>query len=259
MPDMLAPIVAATRRRIAAMQDRAEAISAAAAAVAVPSSFEEAMRRPGLSVIAEVKRASPSAGPIAPDLDPGRLAEGYASGGAAAISVLTEPEFFRGSLDDLAAVTGTVSVPVLRKDFVLDPIQITEARAAGAAAVLLIVAILDPVLLGELVSCAEDHGLAALVEAHDEAEVQAAAAAGARIIGVNNRNLETFTVDLSTAERVRPVIPDSVVAIAESGIGGPDDARRMAAAGYDAVLVGQAAAQAPDPAAYVTGLIRAAS
>ncbi|NIR39850.1 MAG: indole-3-glycerol phosphate synthase TrpC, partial [Actinobacteria bacterium] len=207
-----------------------------------------ALRRPGLQVIAEIKRRSPSAGVIAADLDPAGRARAYATGGAAAISVLTEPDFFGGSIADLRAVRDAVDVPVLRKDFTVSPAQVWEARAAGADAVLLIVAALSASRLGELLATAREAGLAALVEAHTSQEAAVACRAGAELVGVNNRDLATFRTDLGVAEAVASHLPEGAVRVAESGVSTPEGAERMWAAGYDAILVGEALVRADDPA-----------
>lgn len=208
----------------------------------------------GLSVIAEIKRRSPSAGDIDISLDPASQALLYVAGGASAISVLTEPDFFGGSLADLSAVRGVVDVPILRKDFILDPAQIWEARAAGADAILLIVAALSQELLAALIGVAKDVGVDAIVEAHTADEVRSAVAAGAQIVGVNNRDLVTFITDLSVAESVAELLPSDVVSIAESGVSGVEGALRMREAGYDAILVGEALVRSQDPAALVAAL-----
>jgi indole-3-glycerol phosphate synthase len=205
-------------------------------------------------VIAEVKRRSPSAGAIAPGLDPGRLAAAYASGGAAAISVLTDGPFFGGSLDDLVAVRRAVSLPVLRKDFLIDPVQLYESRAAGASAVLLIVRALDHALLQDLSALARALGLARLVEVHTAAELELAAGLDPEAIGVNSRDLDAFTVSLDAIAPLLRAVPSQVLAVAESGIGGPDGVARVAAWGADAVLVGTAVARAEDPARAVAAL-----
>jgi indole-3-glycerol phosphate synthase len=209
--------------------------------------FAQALAAPGLSVIAEIKRRSPSAGDLSPDLNPVRLARIYEQSGAAAISVLTEPDFFGGSLDDLRTVRGEVSLPVLRKDFILHPAQVWQSRVAGADAVLLIVAALSDDDLVLLLSEASEAGLDALVEAHTAEEAQRAVAAGAAIVGVNNRDLTTFITDLATAESIAPLLPGRAVRVAESGVSTVEGARRMAAARYDAVLVGGALVTASDP------------
>ena len=207
-------------------------------------------------MIAEVKRASPSRGPIAPDLDAGAHAAAYRDGGAAAVSVLTEPSRFAGSLDDLAAVAA-LGVPALRKDFLVDVSQVWEARAAGAAAVLLIVAALDDPTLASLLDATADAGLDALVEVHDEEELRRAVDAGARIVGVNARDLRTFAIDHAAFARLRPSFPDGVLAVAESGISTPAAVRGARDDGADAVLVGEHLVRARDPRAAVAELVRA--
>jgi indole-3-glycerol phosphate synthase len=251
---MLAEIVAATRRRLPELTDRSESLMAAASRLPPPPSFRRALEAPGMSVIAEVKRRSPSRGDLAPDLDPSAQALRYAAGGAAAVSVLTEPEYFSGSPDDLAAVAGAVDIPVLRKDFIVHPAQVWEARALGASAVLLIVAVLDRDELASLLAVCSEAGLDPLVEVHDAAEARIAVDVGAPMVGVNNRDLTDFSVDLATAEAVAPLLAEIPVTIAESGIFTGADAARMGAAGYDAVLVGEALVKAPDPAALVAEL-----
>ncbi|MDH4130869.1 MAG: indole-3-glycerol phosphate synthase TrpC [Gemmatimonadota bacterium] len=201
-----------------------------------------------VALIAEVKRRSPSAGVISAELDPVRHASRYAAAGASAISVLTDGPFFGGSLDDLAAVAAAVDRPLLRKDFILDEAQLLEARAAGASAALLIVRALAPARLGELLRFADQVGLAALVEIHDGAELERALATPARFIGVNSRNLDTFTVDVDAAWRLIGQIPADRVAVAESGMATVEDVARAAAAGADAVLIGTALSSAADPA-----------
>jgi indole-3-glycerol phosphate synthase len=230
---------AESRARIARAD--ADHLRTLAAAAPPPRGFAAAVAAPGRSVIAEIKRRSPSRGPLAPGLDAAAQAKRYAAGGAAAISVLTEPSHFDGSLDDLIDVTNGVGLPVLRKDFLLDPAQVWESRAAGADAVLLIVAVLEKGDLTALLRAAADAGLDALVEVHDEAEAETAVAAGATLIGVNNRDLTTFAVDLGVAERLAPlVVVNGSVTVAESGVSDPAGADRMWALGYDAILVGEA-------------------
>ncbi len=254
MGGVLDAILASTRARLPRLLVEADALAAAAARAPASRDFAAPLRGSHLGVIAEMKRRSPSAGPIAPDLVPGDLAADYRRGGASAMSVLTEQEFFGGSLADLEAVRRRVETPVLRKDFIIHEVQIDESRAAGADAVLLIVSALEESDLAALVSRTADGGMTAMVEAHDADEVRRAIDAGASVVGVNNRDLKTFGVDLGTAERLRTLIPDEVVAVAESGIRGPEDALRMAAAGFDAILVGQAAVQSGDPAAFIASL-----
>jgi indole-3-glycerol phosphate synthase len=212
-------------------------------------------RTPGVPrLLAELKRASPVAGLLARGFDPIPLAPGYVRAGAAALSVLTDVHF-QGSPADLAAVRLAVDCPVLQKDFVIDEYQIWEARAVGADAVLLIVAILDRMLLGDLAACAKALGLSALVEVHDEAELAAAADLGAGLVGINNRDLQTFRTDLATTERLAPRVPAGAIVVAESGIASRADVRRVAAAGAHAVLVGEALSRSGDPAAKIRELL----
>ncbi|WP_107772645.1 indole-3-glycerol phosphate synthase TrpC [Nocardioides sediminis] len=210
-------------------------------------------RSPGSSVIAEVKRRSPSKGDLADITDPAALAGAYAAGGAAAISVLTEQRRFGGSLEDLVAVRAAVDVPVLRKDFIVEGYQLVEARAAGADLALLIVAALDDDTLRRLHDQARELGLTVLVEVHDEAETERAVALGAELVGINARNLKTLAVDDDTFGRLAPLVPDDRVLVAESGIGGPHDVRRFVGEGARAVLVGEALVRDGDP----TGAVRA--
>lgn len=231
-------------------------------ALATPSPVDgfSCLRRPDtIAVIAEVKRASPSRGQLAMIDDPAALACQYADGGAHAISVLTEQRRFGGSLADLKAVTSAVDVPVLRKDFVVTSYQLWEAREAGAAMVLLIVAALDQSALISLIERAESMGLTPLVEVHDVEEVQRAVDAGSRMIGVNARDLRTLEVDHATFARVAPHIPDQVVRIAESGIRGPKDLLAYAHDGADAVLVGESLVTRSDPRAAVAELVTTAA
>ncbi|MGD9762949.1 MAG: indole-3-glycerol phosphate synthase TrpC [Candidatus Binatia bacterium] len=210
-------------------------------------------RRPAL--IAEVKKASPSKGVIRVDFDPVAIAHRYVAGGAAAISVLTEERYFLGSPSYLAAIRAAVPLPLLRKDFIFDPYQLTETRAWGADAALLIVAMLDDGALTELHAAGRALGLDMLVEAHTAAEVDRAVAAGATLIGVNNRDLTTFVTTLETAERLLPLIPPTALAVAESGIETAGDIARLRAAGYQAFLVGESLMRAPDPAAALAALL----
>jgi len=218
-----------------------------------------AFRAPGVSVIAEVKRQSPSKGHLAEIGDPASLARAYAEGGAAAISVLTEGRRFGGSQADLAAVRAVVDVPVLCKDFVVSSYQVHEARAHGADVVLLIVAALEQNALLGLLERIESLGMTALVEVHTEAEADRALAAGASVIGVNARDLTTLRVDMSTFERIAPGLPSEVVKVAESGVRGPHDLIAYAAAGADAVLVGEGLVTAGDPRQAVADLVTAGS
>jgi indole-3-glycerol phosphate synthase len=214
-------------------------------------------RADGVSVIAEVKRASPSKGPLATIDDPAALAAEYESGGAAAVSVLTEGRRFGGSLDDLRSVRSRVSIPVLRKDFIVSSYQLWEARAAGADMALLIVAALDQPALVSLVERAASIGLTPVVEVHDELELERALDADARLIGVNARNLKTLEVDRGAFARLAPRIPEHVIRIAESGVRGPRDVIEYARAGADVVLVGETLVTGDDPRASVADLVAA--
>jgi len=211
-----------------------------------------------VSVIAECKRRSPSRGILRHPYDPVAIAMGYASAGAAAVSVLTEPTFFDGALDHLTAVRAAVSVPLLRKDFISTPFQIVEARAAGADAVLLIVGALAPETLTRLLSEATRQGLAALVEVHSLEELRVALEAGALVVGVNSRNLKTLDVDLRVFDGLIDEIPDAVTAVAESGIREAADVRRLRSAGYDAFLIGERFMTTPNPGEALRALMSAA-
>lgn len=215
------------------------------------------LRGQGVSVIAEVKRSSPSKGALAAIADPAGLAADYESGGASVISVLTEKRRFGGDIDDLAQVRNRVDVPVLRKDFVVTSYQLWEARAYGADLVLLIVAALEQQALISLVERAESIGLTPLVEVHTEEETERAVDAGARVIGVNARDLTTLTVDRGTFARIAPKIPANVIKIAESGVRGPHDLLAYASAGADAVLVGESLVTGKDPRSAVADLVAA--
>lgn len=216
-----------------------------------------ALRAEGVSVIAEVKRSSPSKGPLADIPDAGALAAEYEAGGAAVVSVLTEGRHFGGSLDDLTSVRAAVSVPVLRKDFIVTSYQLLEARVAGADLVLLIVAALDEQALVSLIERAASLGMAALVEVHDEVELNRALNAGARIVGVNARNLRTLEVDRGVLARLAPLVPPSVVLVAESGVRGARDLVAHGSCGADAVLVGEGLVTAADPREAVHNLVAA--
>jgi indole-3-glycerol phosphate synthase len=216
-----------------------------------------ALSGPGVAVIAEVKRASPSAGRLADIGDPAALAREYEAGGAAIVSVLTEGRRFGGSLADLRSVRAAVEIPLLRKDFVVSPYQVWEARAWGADVVLLIVAALEQEVLVSLRERVESLGMTALVEVHDEAETQRALDAGATVVGINARNLKTLEVDRGTFARIAPTLPSTVVTVAESGIRGPHDLLAAAAAGADAVLVGEGLIRADSPRQAVADLVAA--
>lgn len=220
--------------------------------------FLAAVRGERISLIAEFKRQSPSKGPIRMDFEPAQAAEAYQQGGASAMSVLTEPQFFAGSLDDLAAARGACRLPVLRKDFIVDPFQIVEARAAGADAVLLIVAGLpDRGLFKELAAAAQEYGMAALVEVHDPHELDTAFLVEPKLVGVNQRDLSTFEIDSRLALRLRREIPRDVAMVAESGITSRSEVSELEEAGVDAILVGETLMRADDPAAAAAGLLGA--
>ena len=221
-----------------------------------PRGFAAALRRPGeVRLLAEVKRRSPSAGDIRPGADPVEVARAYAHGGAAALSVLTDRDYFGGDLDFLRAVRAAVPVPVIRKDFLIDPVQVWEARAAGADAVLLIVRILEQPLLQELHGLARELGMDALVEAHTAEELDRALAAGATLVGVNNRDLDTFVTDLELAIRLAPRVAPSITYVAESGIRTAADVDRVGAAGVDAILVGESLMRQADLRAAAAALV----
>jgi indole-3-glycerol phosphate synthase len=209
---------------------------------------------PGLAVIAEIKRRSPSKGDLNGNLDPVELATTYAKGGAACLSVLTDEEFFGGSVADLEAARAATSLPVLRKDFTVDPRDVADTRLMGADAVLLIASVLDPFELVEFHQLGNELGLDVLVEIHDEPELEEALNAGASLVGVNQRDLSSFEVDPDRALRLASAIPDNVVKVAESGIRDGDDAKRLANAGYHAVLVGEMLVTADDPATVLAAL-----
>src|SRR5881296_3159566 len=239
MPETrLDAILTATRDRVASLRARARELERLAAAAPPPPRFTLALAGRDVGVIAEVKRRSPSAGSIREDLDPVAHARAYAQGGAVAISVLTDELHFGGSLDDLARVAAAVPVPVLRKDFILDELQIMEARAAGASAVLLIARILEPDRMKALARAAQQWGLATLIEVHDAGELEPALAAGPGVLGINARDLSTFVVDLEGAKQLIARVPSGVPVVAESGVETRSDVEQLAAAGADFVLVG---------------------
>jgi indole-3-glycerol phosphate synthase len=258
---VLAEILAGVREDVAARQERVslERIKKQAETITPAKDAYTILRASGVGVIAEVKRASPSKGPLADIPDPAELAREYAAGGARCVSVLTEGRWFGGSLDDLSAVRAAVDVPVLRKDFVISSYQVHEARAYGADLVLLIVAALDQNALSGLLDRIESLGMTALVEVHTVEEADRALDAGARVIGVNARDLRTLEVDRSVFERIAPGLPGHVVKIAESGVRGPHDLIRYASAGADAVLVGEGLVTRKSPREAVAELVTAGS
>lgn len=240
---ILDEIAARTKERIAAQMRRVPPAELRARAEALPSDtgfpFESALKKPGISFICEVKKASPSKGLIAPDFPYLQIAQEYEAAGASAISCLTEPFYFQGCNDYLREIAAHVSVPVLRKDFTVDSYMIYEAKLLGASAVLLICAILNDELLKEYLAISHSLGLSALIEAHTEDEVERALKCGGTVIGVNNRDLKTFQVDVSTSVRLRGLVPDTCVYVSESGIRTPGDIGRLYQNGTDAVLIGE--------------------
>jgi indole-3-glycerol phosphate synthase len=255
---ILERILATKRDELAALDEAQRAKITHAAATAPPARpFRAALARPAgqpMRAIAEIKRASPSAGPIRPGADPVTIARDYTAAGATAISVLTDRAYFDGALEFLPRVHAAVATPLLRKDFVIDPIQVAEARAAGADAVLLIVAAL-PQTLTALVAAARAFGLDPLVEVHDEAELDAALTAGATLVGVNHRDLKTFEIDMTLTERIAKRVPAEVVLVAESGIRTAEDVRRLGDAGAHAILVGEQLMRAASPGAALAELL----
>ncbi len=252
MMDFLERVTAQTLERVKDAKKTASApdLEKACERVLPPPSFRKAVSRlpgEGMRIVAEVKRSSPSRGPIQPDLDLRELLDAYRKGGASAISVLTEPHFFGGSVSDLREARAATALPVLRKDFILDPYQILEARAAGAAAVLLIAAILNHVQLRMLLEETRRLGMYALVEVHDEEELAAALEAGAEIIGTNNRDLKTMQVDMETTRNLAPLVPRDRVLVSESGYHLRRQVERALSLGVHAILVGEVLVRAEDP------------
>ena len=250
----LGRILRETTDRVAALKPRRAALESAARRAPIAPSLAAALRGRDVGIVAEVKRRSPSKGDINPALDAAALARAYATGGARGVSVLTEGAHFGGSPEDFEVVREAVSVPLLKKDFHIDPLQLLEARVLGASALLLIARALSPTVLIELASFAEDLGLEVLVEVRDERELDASLQTSAPLIGVNSRNLETLAMDPAVCERLIPLIPASRVAIYESGVKDRGDVDVAAKQGADAVLVGSAVSAAPSPASAVRGL-----
>ncbi|MDO4536940.1 MAG: indole-3-glycerol phosphate synthase TrpC [Coriobacteriales bacterium] len=244
------------RRLVSEAQERVSKDELAERAFACPSAtgypFEEALARPGLSFICEVKRASPSKGVIAADFDHLAVARSYEAAGADAISCLTEPKWFLGSLDYLADIARETTTPVMRKDFVVDSYQLYEAKLAGASAVLLLCGVLDDEQLSAYLELCKELGLSALVEAYDEDELRRAVAVGAHMIGVNNRNLKDFSVDFAHAQRMRELVPADRLYVAESGVASLDDVATIARMGADAALVGEFLMRAGDKSALLS-------
>lgn len=249
VPDVLARIVEHKRVELNHIQPRRSLLEQQAAqSVATKRDFRQALLNRKPAIIAEAKKASPSKGLLSPNFDPARIARSYESGGAAAMSVLTDERFFQGSLADLTSARNAVSVPVLRKDFTIDEVHVVEAAAHGADAILLIAAILTTAEMQRFREMAEQYGMAALVEVHDGEELGRAIDSGAAILGVNNRNLHTFEVTLQTSLQLAERMPASAVRVSESGIHSASDIHTLQAAGYHAFLVGEHLMRAPDPA-----------
>lgn len=247
-------IVAARRRVVEELEDAADAWDRAARSQTPPREFRAALAADGMSLVAEIKRRSPSKGELAPGLDPATLASAYERGGARGVSILTEPEFFAGSPDDLDAARRATSLPALWKDFVLDPVQIDQARAVGADAVLLIVR-MTPTELPLLIAEARSWGMCPLVEVFDENDLEIALDAGADVVGVNHRDLETFEEDPSATARLRKLVPDGVVLVAESAIRTRDDVVALEDMGVHAILVGEAIVTSHDPETKIRELL----
>ena len=250
--NILDQLARAARQRVKDAKQRTPQRTLEQQALALPKGdfrFEKALAKPGLSFICECKKASPSKGLIAPELPYLQIAKDYEAAGADAISVLTEPQWFLGSDTYLKEIAAAVPVPCLRKDFTVDEYMIYEAKLLGASAVLLICAILDDAQLKTYRQLCDELGLSALVEAHDERETERALAAGARILGVNNRNLKDFTVDTANSSRLRMQVPEGVLFVSESGVKTPQDVAQIAAMGADAVLIGESLMRAPDKTA----------
>ena len=250
--NILDQIVASTKERI--LRDKEAGLPSQSASPKAPFLFEQALRQPGFHFICEVKKASPSKGIITEDFPYLDIAREYEQAGAAAISILTEPDYFQGNDCYLAEISEMVKTPLLRKDFTIDPFQIEQAACLGADAILLICAILTPSQLADYIKEADKFGLSCLVEAHDEAEVDTALKAGARVVGVNNRDLKTFKVDTSTSVRLRKLVPDDVIFVSESGISTAGDVEMLKRNGINAVLIGETLMRSPDKKAALAEL-----
>lgn len=253
---ILDTIVARKREEVAAL--RRAGLPSLEREIAPPRGFQRALiEYRGLAIIAEAKKASPSKGVIQPDFDPVRIAKQYKAGGAQAMSVLTDVDFFQGSIDYIPLVRETVDLPVLRKDFIIDSLQVQEASLYGADAILLIAAILDTGQMTELRKQAEELGMDVLVEVHNEVELEAALQAGSRLVGINNRNLNDFSVDLNTTFRLQRLIPDDIPVVSESGISTREDIFRLKEAGVTAVLIGESLMRSSDQVGLLKDFISA--
>ena len=254
---ILEKIAAATKIRVESEKEQVSLEKVKRKALELPKgdfAFEKQLKKEGMTFICEVKKASPSKGVIAQDFPFVEIAKEYESANAGCISVLTEPDFFQGDKKYLKEISENVNIPLLRKDFVIDEYMIYDAKLHGASCVLLICSLLDENTIREYIKICDTLGLSALVEAHDEAEIQKALNAKARIIGVNNRDLKTFTVDISNSERLRKLVPEEILFVAESGIKTKDDVRRLKSAKVDAVLIGETYMRSPDKAAMLKEL-----
>jgi indole-3-glycerol phosphate synthase len=249
VPDILARIVDHKRAELRNTSERRSELERIAANRQDVRNFRTSLIASAPAIIAEIKKASPSKGLLAGDFNPAAIARLYAAGGASALSVLTDRKFFQGSVEDLCAARAAVALPVLRKDFTIDEVHVIEAAAHGADAILLIAALLSETTMRRFRELAEHYAMAALVEVHDQEELDRALGSGAQIVGVNNRNLHTFEVTLETSLRLAEKIPAGIVKVTESGIHGSADVRRLRAAGYQAFLVGEHLMKSPDPAA----------
>ena len=238
-PDILKKIIATKHSEIAVMNRSIADFKKISRDLAPAQDFKAALVKEGLSVISEIKKASPSAGDIAGEFNPLEIAEAYFHGAADALSILTDKTYFKGDIKFIRLVREQISIPILRKDFIIDPLQIYEARAYGADSFLLIAAVLETAKLSDMIALGREMGMEPLVESHDEFELEKTINAGAGIIGINNRNMHNFKVDLATSERLYKMIPAEAVSVAESGINTPDQARRLRFSGFDAVLVGE--------------------
>ena len=252
---VLDQIVAAKVKRVEEAKLRVPVVSVTTEELTRRSFSDALSKRPAVNVIAEIKQRSPSKGIIREDFNPVWIAQSYEEGGAAALSVLCEEDFFAGSLEHLAAIRKSINLPLLRKDFIFDEYQLYESAHAGADAVLLIVAILDDALLKDLIGLAGELGLDGLVEVHSTDEMERAARAGASIIGVNNRDLTTFNVDLETSVQLAPLAPQGTILVSESGIGTGNDIRKLRSAGFDAFLIGEHLMRAEMPGSALKTLI----
>lgn len=257
VPDFLSQIIAATREELNARKKKRplDEIKKVISGSRRTGSFSRALSLPGISLIAEIKRASPSKGMIRPGLDVASVTASYESAGARAVSILTEARYFRGSLDDLRMARSSCSLPLLRKDFIIDPYQVWEAKEAGADAVLLIVAALREDELADLAREAKSAGLETLVEVHSHSELERALSLDAGVVGINNRDLKSFEVDLETSLKLRADIPENVLTVAESGIKDRSDVARLAAAGFNAILVGEVLMRSEDPGRKIKEMI----